>query len=339
LLENLLPLNEEVRKGDASMHTFFIEYLKKFPTALKLALTGEVVLPQSYLKVKCIVISGMGGSAAAGDIVKDWLYREVNIPIEVVKGYNLPAYADENTLLICVSYSGDTWETLTQFEQGWLKGCRLVAISSGGALKARAEELKTPYVEVPRGLLPRLALPQLLAGIIKVLRSIGIVGEVNIEGLEGLEPMVRGYAEKLAMAIKDKTPIAISVYPSVCFRFKTQLNENAKILAKCEVLPELNHNEVESWVNLSPGFTVIAFRDEREEAKKVKEAIEVLKEVVSEKASWFDVYAEGTSRLERILHLVWLGDYTSYLAAIQRGINPVKIDIIELLKKRVAKIR
>lgn len=141
------------------------------------------------------------------------------------------------------------------------------------------------------------------------------------------------------MAIKGRMPIAISVYPSVCFRFKAQLNENAKVLAKCEVLPELNHNEIESWVNLDPSFTVVAFRDEEEEVEEVKKAFEALKEIVSEKTAWFDVYAKGASKLERILYLVWLGDYASYLLAVQRGVNPVKVDVIERLKKRIAKTR
>ena len=116
----------------------------------------------NYPKPNNIIITGMGGSAIGGDLLKDWAKDKIQVPIEVNREYHLPAYANEKTLVLITSYSGDTEETLSAFLDAIKRKCMIYCISSGGALLENAERINIPYLQVPAGMPPRAALPYML---------------------------------------------------------------------------------------------------------------------------------------------------------------------------------
>lgn len=296
---------------------------------------------------KQVLIQGMGGSGIGGDVIRSLYSPSVPVPIAVNKTYTLPAWVGRETLLFVISYSGNTEETLAAFAEGLRRGARMIAITSGGELKSRAEEKGFPVMAVPAGLQPRAALPYLLIPALIALQKLGIVSEVDreIEGID-LKPFVQRYGvasrENLAnsWATKLKRPFIFATAgttEAAGLRLKNQLNENAKTTAFLSLFPELNHNEI---VNLGgerqDDLSLIIFRDGGDGSSIVKR-IEVTKSLLKDKvADIFEIFSEGDSRLARLLSLIIFADYLSVYLAILRGIDPTPVAIIEELKKRLA---
>lgn len=306
-----------------------LEDIRKLPTICEDVLKSKITLPH-IRKVKNIVVAGMGGSAIAGEIVKDSL--ELTVSMETSRGYALPSYADKNTLLICISYSGNTIETLARLESGMKNKCNIVGITSGGAMASMLKKNKLPIVNVPQGMLTRVAFPYLLFSLINTLKKLGLVkANFSFEILKKHVNKIEKRAKVIAKKLKGRFPIICSEWSSVAMRLKTQLNENAKMLAKYEVLPELNHNEIESWRNLDRKFSIIFLRD-ADERIEIKKSVETIKSIVKNKASVIEIFAKGETRLEKILYLIWFADLLSYFAAVENKIDPYKTALIEKLK-------
>ena len=153
-----------------NMISFCVNSAKLFNEAAKLACKIKV----SYPKPENIIVAGMGGSGIGGDLLKDWARSKINVPIEVNREYHLPAYADNKTLVLITSYSGDTEESLGAFLDALKHKCMIFCVSSGGALLENAERLKVPFLRVPSGMPPRAALPFLFVPL--PVRKFGLVG-------------------------------------------------------------------------------------------------------------------------------------------------------------------
>lgn len=313
-----------------------LDEIINFPTICKEVLKTKIMIPEDYKRVENIIVAGIGGSAISGDVLKDWLSDTLKIPIDVSRTYELPAYADENTLLICISYSGNTLETLTQLEQAINKKCKIFGITSGGKMEKMSKESKFPIIKVPTGMLPRVSFPYLLFSAINLVKTLGLVnGDISLIVLEKEKNNIEKSAKDTAMKIKGTFPIIYGMYPSVCRRFKSQLNENSKIISKYEILPELNHNEIQTWRNLTKEFSVILLR-EKEERFEIEKSIEFLKSIIKEKANYFEIVAKGNTRLERMLYLIWFGDLVSYYLAKANNVDPSENKYIDELKKRIS---
>lgn len=313
-----------------------VKNLRKFIANLEKGFIERINLPQNYQKVKNIIVAGMGGSAIPGQILKDALIMK--FPLEISMNYTLPSFADQETLLICVSYSGNTKETLSQFNQGIKKGCKIIAITSGGKLKIKARGLKIPLIEIPTGFLPRESLPFLISALMKILKNLSLTKEffsfkVLNKNLEKIEKKAEVFAQK----IKKTFPIFCSQYPSVSSRWENQLAENSKKISESKVLPELAHNEIESWKNLNKNYSLIFLRDEKE-SKEIKILIEGIKKIVKNKVKILEVYGRGENRLERILYSILFGDFVSYFLAKENKVNPKETRYIKALKKEVEKL-
>jgi glucose/mannose-6-phosphate isomerase len=305
-----------------------------------------------YADVDKVVFAGMGGSAIAGDVVKDWINGINKVPMEAVRGYHLPAYVDEDTLVFLVSYSGDTEETLSCMLDAAQKGCKMVCISSNGAMQRAAKALKLPILGLPKMAAARVSFPYLLAPIPYVLAKLNILplDKVEKEMIEATEmvakltkeyaiekPFEKNYAKQAAFQIFGTVPIiySYSQYRSVGLRFKTQVNENCKLPARCDVFPELDHNEIMSWEaskQILKHYTLILLRG-LEEPEEVRSRIEVLKEKFFTKAKgMIEIHAQGQTTLTRMLHLLFTADMISlYLAVLLRR-DPVASQTFKILK-------
>ena len=179
------------------------------------------------------------------------------LPVEVIpcRGYRIPEFIGEETLLVGVSYSGNTEETLSAFREGLSRTKRALAISSGGKLRELAEARGIPWIGIPGGHQPRAALGYLLFSLLSVFRRLGTFTKDLTPVLETLEaqseklsPQARGNrAQELAAALHRRVPLIYGAHghtAPVAFRWKTQINENAKQPAFWAELPELCHNEI-----------------------------------------------------------------------------------------------
>ena len=318
-----------------------IEIIKKYPEmcadAVKIAEKTDI---PDY-KFDKIIICGVGGSAICGDLLRDLLKNRVSIPIDVCRDYHLPAYVDGDTLIFCVSYSGNTEETLSQFVDCVKRKSKIIGITSGGKLEEWCKKFSLPYVLIPSGYQPRSALPYLLFSMIVCLQKLGVVNlqkEID-ETIELLKRMKTDPVKKLASSLKDSTIVVYSSdeFSGVAKRLKTQINENSKMPAKYDVFPELNHNEIVGYQNerLNKNSFVLILRD-KDEPEEIKARIEITKDLIKDKVKGMEeIWTEGKSKLTKMMSLVFLGDVLSYELAVLNDVDPIEVENILVLKKKL----
>ena len=342
----------KIRKIDKSdILSFCVDAPKHYREAAK---NAEKILLQ-YPKPDNIIVAGMGGSAIGGELLKDWARDKAHIPIEVNRAYSLPAYSNEKSLVLIVSYSGETEETLSTFLDAAKRKCMIFCVSSGGNLLKFAEKLKVPYLRVPSGIPPRAALPYLFTPLLKSLEKMKIVPSVSedlseamtlLAGVSGenapQKPAKENFAKHMASEINGTVPViyGFGVYRSVAQRFKQQFNENSKIPSKWEFFSELNHNEIVGWENagkLAKNFSTILIRDQNEPVE-IRNRIETTKTLMPSDSKMFEVWSQGKSALAKMLSTICIGDFTSIYLAILRGVDPTPVNTIAQLKEKVKKV-
>ncbi len=316
-------------------------------------------IPSEYSEVKSVVISGLGGSAIGGDLLRSLTVGESRVPVSVNRDYGIPAYAGPDTLFIASSFSGNTEETLSAFEYAVRARSRILCISSGGELTRRAVESGIPVVRIPGGPAPRAALGYSFVPLLIVMRRLGLVtgspqGEDISETLsvmKGLRevlgpsaPESVNHAKQLARKVYGKLPIiygAEGYRAVVAQRWKGQVNENSKAAAYWNVYPELDHNEIVGWKSnpdLLKSMFVINLRD-KSESPKMQRRIEVTSEVIARYAAGVeDVWAIGKSDLAKLFSLVYIGDFMSLYLAFLNGEDPMPVESITYLKSRLAEV-
>jgi len=198
------------------------------------------------------LLLGMGGSGIVGDYVKAMCVDRLDVPVFVVKEARLPRWVKGDSLVVAISYSGNTLETVAAAREALARGALTCVVSSGGRLMELAESRGLPRVRLEGGYAPRAALPMMLYSCLRMLREVGIEvvepSEVE-ESLELLRDVEGSLSEASAIArslVEDRTPVIVADarYEALAWRFKSDLNENAKMSAKCEVVPESMHNDV-----------------------------------------------------------------------------------------------
>jgi glucose/mannose-6-phosphate isomerase len=297
-----------------------------------------------------IIICGMGGSAISGDYLASVLFHEekFNIPIQIVRGYNLPNWVTSKTLVIGVSYSGNTRETLTCIYQALKIKSPIILLSSGGVVKEVAEKYSIPWISLPQGFQPRAAFPIIFGSILGLFDSlfpkIGIKSQLkNIrdiinETLNKNNPEVKieeNLAKKLALTLKNKIPVIISSESSLAMRWKGQFNENAKMVAFYEVFPEMMHNSIQGWENEqieSLEFVVLRLGNESSEiTDKNRFCLNIANEKFEKKANLYEF--NFPFLVENLIAATLFGDMVSiYLAALQ-SLDPSAIRLIVEMKK------
>lgn len=302
---------------------------------------------------KNIVLAGMGGSAIGGDIIKSLGYWELKIPFSIVRDYSLPGFVNDETLLIVVSYSGNTEESITACREGLNKGAGVLAITSGGEIECIAKEKHITLVSIPQGFPPRAALGYTFIPLLAIFSKMGLlkISDEDIEKSVSLMKKMRdeelkdeildekNVAKRLANNIYAHLPIiyAPDEYLGViAYRWKCQLNENSKLFAVWNSFPELNHNEIMGWEGKDEFLknTFVIFLRDKGETIRIRQRIQYMKDFIVGISSGMDeVWSKGESLLERFLSLIYIGDFVSFYLAIKRGVDPTPVSSIEGLKK------
>lgn len=304
-------------------------------------------------EVRGVVVCAMGGSAAAGDVAGAAFGDRAGIPMVTLRGYGVPrGYGDEH-LVLCVSYSGDTEETVSAFGQARALGCPAVVVCGGGTLAAAAREADLPVVLIPaEAPVPRAGLGSLVGGVLGALVAAGALSgpdeEVEAAGASldrlaaELGPEVpRNEAKDVAEWVGERIPViwgSEGVSAAAAWRWKTAFNENAEVPAFSSTLPELDHHEVVGWrAKRGEGFCLLILREPGEHERVQARLDATLEEVADSGLEWREVAAHGETPLARCLSLALVGDMASTYHALARGIDPSSMDALVRIKERLSK--
>ena len=292
-----------------------------------------------------VVILGMGGSAIVGDVVHGYLYDKLSIPVEVVRSPQPPRSLGNRTLMVSVSYSGNTVETITATLEGLRRGAYPVIVTSGGMLRKLATRLGAPLYELPPGRPPRTALSPMLAAVLRALEAAGLLklGHEVESAAESARALVReirtnlagSIPARVAKALEGRVPLVYSYQPytPLGYRLKTQLNENAKYHAFFMELPEGNHNEVMGWEGRVIAKFHAVFIRGHEELPEISVCLEYWREVLREKGvEVSELRSRSQNRLAEYLELMVMVDLTSYILALNLGVDPTPVATISRLK-------
>ena len=338
----------------------FVKYLIQFPDQINKVLESfnpkKIKIEKN--KINNIVCIGMGGSAIAGDIVKDILFDRINLPISVIRGYEAPNYCNENSLVIACSYSGNTEETLSATKRAQEKNAQIMVVTSGGELHNLAKENKWGELKIPGKLPPRQAFGYLFFSILMLLNHLEIcdVDEKEIKNIIKLSKKMvqwnydkstsdRILSKELARKIRNKIPIIYAPMPqysSVAMRWKTQFQENSKSMAFINTIPEMNHNEIVGWEmdHKSLNDFIVIFLQCEDMPERISTRIELTKNIIKAKGiSIAEIYAEGKSNLEKAISFILMGDWISYYLALFYNKDPESILNIDYLKSELNKLK
>jgi glucose/mannose-6-phosphate isomerase len=295
-----------------------------------------------------IVFCGLGGSAISGDLLCDYLSGELSIPFTVIRGYILPSFVNEKTLVIISSYSGNTEETISCLEQALKKKSSIVVITSGGRIGEIATSNKIPIIKLRPGFQPRYALGQGFFTLLKLMQELGIVEEnenvksiVNLWGKRSEEySNESNKAFEMAKELVGFIPVIYSseFLSATGYRFKCQLNENSKLHAFSNEIPEMNHNEIIGWESFKEkqfNSKVIYLIDQDFHPQNLKR-FEILREMLTEqKVDVLTLSSKEGSKKVRIMDLIFLSDWISFYLSVLRGFDPSEIDFIHRMKQRL----
>ncbi|MGE5560256.1 MAG: bifunctional phosphoglucose/phosphomannose isomerase [Chloroflexota bacterium] len=310
---------------------------------------------------RVIVLGTGGGSAAAVQLVRAWLRADLACPVELVQGYDLPGYADEETLCIAISHSGNTEEILTTFAAAGERGCPRLAVTAGGKLAALATAAGVPVLTIPGGMMPRIAIGLLVPALVRLLGLTGVAPDVISDA--GLwdevgrmlacvsadcapdVPVSDNPAKQLTLAIGQRIPVvygALDLTWAAALRWKNQFGENSKRLAFWNAVPQLHHDEAVGWEmapELMSQLAVVALRDAGDSAKirqRWDATIELLRPRAGAVLEPKLAGVAGEARLTRLLRQVAVGDFVTIYTALADGVDPTPVRIIDLFKRRLS---
>ena len=305
-------------------------------------------------EISGIVLTGMGGSALSALLLKTVLQGRLTIPFDIIRGYDLPAYVNRNTLVIASSYSGNTEETLSALEQAEQKGAQLAILASGGKLIDIATNYDIAHVTLPTGVQPRMATIYSLRALLALLAAFNIITHDLLDEVEKLSgwlgresaqwaPEVAtedNYAKQLALEAVGKTPVFYGgpTTASLAYKWKISWNENAKNVAFWNEYPEFNHNEFLGWVShpVEKPFAVFDLISGFEKPRVVQR-FELSDRLLSGKRPQAkSIQLQGDTLIAQLLWGSILADYASTYTAILNGVDPVPVVLIEKLKQELA---
>jgi len=320
-------------------------FSKQLKEAIEIGKKAKLTRPKE--EITNVLICGLGGSGIGGNTVSELVAGEAIVPINVSKGYFIPAYVNERTLVIISSYSGNTEETLQCLDLATKKKAKIVCITSGGKVADIANAQHLDLILVPGGMPPRSCLGYSLTQLLFILQFNGLIGKAIIEQLgkaidliDSEEENIRKESLRISALLLGKLPVIYSTtyFEAVSIRFRQQLNENSKVLCWHQVIPEMNHNELVGWREKNEQIAVILFRD-KEEYERNNVRIEINKSVISKYTPHIiEIWSKGTSLIEKAIYFIHLGDWISVDLADKRGYDASEINVINDLKSELSKL-
>jgi glucose/mannose-6-phosphate isomerase len=355
---HLLDDINEIKKIDPDgMYDLIYQFPSQFEDALNTAQAPK--LPDwNASQIQNILLAGLGGSAIGGDLVRSYLAERLNIPFFVCRNYTLPHFVGESSLVFISSYSGNTEETVSAYDDAQRRKAKILTLSSGGKVQEKSLQNGITWVNIPKGFPPRAALGYSFVPVLVMLERLGLAngqrdqikrtGEfLNSNRLKyRLESGVReNPAKRMALELHQRLPIiyaATDHFDAVSTRWKGQICENAKMLAFNNVFPEFNHNELVGWKILSEygdDLIVVILKDE-DDHPRIKKRMKIVKGIIEKKkVRVIEVESCGETLLSRIFSLIQLGDFVSLYLAILNRDDPRPVKVIDFLKNELAKTR
>lgn len=327
------------------MKTLVANFSKQLSEAISIGEKAKLTVSES--PISNVLICGLGGSGIGGSIVSELVVGNANVPINVTKGYFIPAYVGKNTLVIISSYSGNTEETINCMELAMTKGAKIVAITSGGKVLEICKQNNFDCIVVPGGMPPRACLGYSLTQLFFVLGFNKIITndykkELNaaIDLINNDQTSIIAEAKTIADKLNGKLPViyATTYNEGIAIRFRQQLNENAKILCWHHIIPEMNHNELVGWTQKNDDLSVLIFLDKDEYSRNLAR-VDINKEVIKKyTGNITEIYSKGNSVIEKAVYFIHLGDWISVLLAEARGVDAVEVNVINHLKSKLSEI-
>jgi glucose/mannose-6-phosphate isomerase len=350
-----MTLDDITRRDPKGMSIWIADFPKQIEEAVRIGKEAKVKL--NIKGIQNIVLTGMGGSAIGGDLLRSYLAKELRIPFIVNRNYVLPSFVGKNTLVIVSSYSGNTEETISAHKDAIKRKAKVLCISTGGETAKSAKKFKQPWIQIPPGLSPRAALGYSFFPLLIVLGKLGFFKSKDKDIQETIrllkaKSVLYSNPEspenaplKLAEQLKEKLPVIYSPaehLDTVNIRWRGQIAENAKQLSSGHVLPEMNHNELVGWkvlTDLMKQMHVIFLKDAGTQ-KRVAIRQEITKEIVAQYAGLVtEVRSEGKSLLARLFSLIYFGDWVTLFLAILNNEDPEPVAVINFLKDELGKVK
>jgi glucose/mannose-6-phosphate isomerase len=327
------------------------QLIKDFPQQMRHAIElGENISIKTTFSVPIqnIVVSGMGGSGIGGDLLSELLSENLAVPIISNRGYNLPFYVGETSLLVLSSYSGNTEETLSVGQQAIARGIKPICITSGGALAEMANQNNWDLILIPSGRPPRASLGYSSIQLFYVLFKLNLI-DISFKAkliasadlMEATQSEVMIEAQSITPKLIGKILIALSEdkLSSVALRFKQQVNENSKAHLWINALPEMNHNELVAWRERNEDLAVV-YLVTKDMNTRVRERMAFNRPVIEKVTPHvFEIEAKGEDTYQEHFYLIHLTDWISYYLGVAKGYDPMEIDVLIALKNHMSSIK
>jgi glucose/mannose-6-phosphate isomerase len=322
-----------------------LDAVRAIPDHLRDALWRIESASAQTMEAPAAFVCGMGGSAVGGDLAAAALSDRLTKPFFTVRGYELPSWAPAGSAVLCSSYSGNTEETLACYAAAEALGAQRLVATTGGELAEAARADSVPVIGLPAGLQPRAAVGYMFC-VAAELAALALAGpRINTEIDAAASYLGESFgaaqvrARELAAEIGDAVPVVngSDLTAPVAYRWKCQINENAKVPAFSSVLPEADHNEIEGWAGAERRFAAI-FLEDRDQHPRERKRLELTATAVEPYASSvITLETEGETRTERVLHTVMVGDLLAIELATARGVDPAAVDVLEGFKREMGR--
>lgn len=293
-----------------------------------------------------VMVCGMGGSAIGADLAAAALGDRLTRPLITVRGYALPSWATPDWTVLCSSYSGHTEETLACFAAAEALGARRIVVSTGGPLVDGAREAGVPVIGLPGIFQPRAAVAYMFTAAAEVAALAGAAPRVHTEidaaaaFLERETEALQVRAAEIAAQLEGTLPVVYGadLTTPVARRWKSQVNENAKLPSFFSELPEADHNELSSW-DAPEARLAAVFLEDRDQHPRVRRRFDLTAAAVAAAgAATVRVEAAGETRVARLLWATMLGDLVSLELAKARGVDPLPVEAIERFKQEMGQV-
>ena len=328
------------------MEKLIAQFPKHVSDAINIARSISIKEGIANKKFQQVVICGMGGSGIGGKLIQQWFAREAKIPVVLAQDYTIPAFVNNDTLVIVSSYSGNTEETISALNAAIKCGAIIIGVTSGGELMKICQAKNYPLVEIPGGNPPRSMLAFSTIQLVGILAKLGII---HADALDKIDPVkqlltqelvkLKDEAKEIATLIFNKQVViyASSEHEATALRFRQQLNENSKQLALHNILPEMNHNELVGWAAGTEDHAVLFIGSELMDSRN-KKRMQLTEEIIRKKTphvKW--VNPKGNTLLLETFYLIHLLDWTSLYMAQMNQADPVEVKVIDYLKEALSK--
>lgn len=338
-----------------SMYINIYEFPEQLAEAQKIG-AGWKVNRDEFIDIANITLTGMGGSAIGGDLLRSYVQTELQLPFQVNRNYSLPEYVDDESLVIVSSYSGNTEETLSALADALERKAMIAAITTGGKVAEIASEEELTVATLPGGMQPRAALAFSFVPLLYFLEQLGFTKETDLALTEAIGHLrdrrdefardtngEKNKAKSIAQALHGKLPLIYSgpdLTEPIAVRWRGQISENGKSLAYSSVFPEMNHNELVGWSGgadlYRENFHAVLLRDS-EDNDRVGMRMDLFAKTLKDSGvPYTEVESTGENRLSRMLSLIQIGDFVSYYLAMLNEVDPTPVEAIEALKAELA---